>query len=97
MKRWINKRPGRLQKVALGAVPFVLLIALYQWGSDVRKADNPADKLLPSLSEMGAAVDRLALTASNEPVARVSLSLGLRAGGGLIAYSAALSDIRVKK
>ena len=71
MKRWINKRPGRLQKVALGAVPFVLLIALYQWGSDVRKADNPADKLLPSLSEMGAAVDRLALTASKRTGERV--------------------------
>jgi NitT/TauT family transport system permease protein len=64
MKRWINERPGPVLKVALGVLPFVLLLALYQWGSDVRKAENPRDKLLPAMSEMGAAMDRMALTPS---------------------------------
>jgi NitT/TauT family transport system permease protein len=38
----------------LGALPFVLLAAAYLIGSAVRLADNPADKLLPSLAVDGA-------------------------------------------
>ncbi|MFY0701577.1 MAG: ABC transporter permease, partial [Bermanella sp.] len=64
MNRWINKTPSRPFAVFLGVLPFILLMALYQWGSDTRKAENPNDKLLPSVSEFHSAIDRLAFTPS---------------------------------
>jgi len=64
MKRWINKKPSRSLAVALGLIPFLLVMALYQWGSIERKAENPNDKLLPSVSEFQSAIDRLAFTPS---------------------------------
>lgn len=60
MKRWINKKPSRQLKIILGALPFVLLLVLYQWGSDMRKAENPNDKLLPSFTEIQQAISRAA-------------------------------------
>ena len=64
MNRWINKTPSRPFAVFLGVLPFILLMALYQWGSDTRKAENLNDKLLPSVSEFHSAIDRLAFTPS---------------------------------
>lgn len=64
MKRWINKRPARPLAIALGVLPFILLLVLYQWSSEVRKAENPSDKLLPGISQFHSAVDRLAFTPS---------------------------------
>lgn len=61
MARLINLRPKRRTAVLLGALPFILLVLLYTAGSQVRKAENPNDKLLPSLSELTAAVERMAL------------------------------------
>ena len=46
--RWINRRPGRLAAVALAALPFVLALIAYAVASDLRRAENPADKLLPA-------------------------------------------------
>jgi len=62
MKRLINQRPSRPLAVFLGMVPFLILIYLYQWGSEARKAENPNDKLLPSFSEIHQAIDRMAFT-----------------------------------
>ena len=45
-------------------MPFLVLLFLYQVQSDVRKAENPNDKLLPSFSEMHDAVERMAFTPS---------------------------------
>lgn len=56
MRRLINLKPGRGSTLALGVLPFVLLLAAYLFGSSVRLADNPDDKLLPSLSSLGAAI-----------------------------------------
>ncbi len=64
MKRWINKKPSRYLKMVLGILPFVLLLILYQWGSEIRKAENPNDKLLPSFTEFQHAIDRFAFTPS---------------------------------
>lgn len=64
MKRWINKKPSRPLAFALGVLPFLVLMALYQWGSDTRKLDNPNDKLLPSVGQFYDAIDRLAFTPS---------------------------------
>ena len=43
-------------------LPFVLLIAVYSIASEIRHRDNPSDKLLPSFTQMGQAVERMAFT-----------------------------------
>jgi NitT/TauT family transport system permease protein len=43
-------------------IPFLLVIVVYSYSSDIRLADNPNDKLLPSLTQMVEAVDRMAFT-----------------------------------
>jgi NitT/TauT family transport system permease protein len=54
--RLINRRPGKGNAVFLMLLPFILLIAVYIGGSMARKADNPDDKLLPSVAQMADAV-----------------------------------------
>jgi NitT/TauT family transport system permease protein len=44
----------------LGALPFVIVAALYLTFSALRLAENPNDKLLPSLQSLGNAVSRFA-------------------------------------
>jgi NitT/TauT family transport system permease protein len=44
----------------LAAIPFALLLIVYFVASHLRLADNPQDKLLPSLAQMSDAVLRLA-------------------------------------
>jgi NitT/TauT family transport system permease protein len=58
--RWINLQPGRGTVAVLGALPFVLLVLAYLAGSALRLADNPSDKLLPALTTIADAVDRMA-------------------------------------
>lgn len=48
------------QRFGLGALPFLLLIAAYAVGSHLRRLDNPADKLLPSLADMASTFWRMA-------------------------------------
>lgn len=60
MRRIINRRPDRIGVVLLGALPFILLAALYLVFSALRLADNPDDKLLPSLASLGDAIGRVA-------------------------------------
>jgi NitT/TauT family transport system permease protein len=64
MSRLINIKPTKTSAVFLGLIPFVLLVCLYVWGSQVRKAENPSDKLLPGVVQMATAVNRLAFTPS---------------------------------
>lgn len=60
--RLINLRPGRGGSVLLAALPFALLALAYLIGSALRLADNPADKLLPSLQAMARMVEVMAFT-----------------------------------
>jgi len=60
--RLINLNPGRGRRVFLGALPFALLALAYVVGSALRLADNPGDKLLPSLAAMGRMIDVMAFT-----------------------------------
>lgn len=47
-------------RVALGAIPFVALVAAYGIGSHFRRLDNPNDKILQSFEDMGATFWRMA-------------------------------------
>ena len=58
----IHARPGKWLRRALAILPFVLLIAVYSIASEIRHRDNPSDKLLPSFTQMGQAVERMAFT-----------------------------------
>lgn len=62
-RRWINRSPGRANRVLMGALPFVILLTIYSIASAARRAENPADKLLPSLEAMAASFARLAFEA----------------------------------
>lgn len=64
MKRLINLRPSRVWRVALALLPFAIILLLYISASDARLAENPQDKLLPSFTQMGDAIQRLAFEPS---------------------------------
>lgn len=53
MRRLINQHPGRGARLALGILPFLVLLVLYVIASQLRLAENENDKLLPSLSSIG--------------------------------------------
>ena len=59
-QRFINQKPERRFGIALAALPFILVLVAYVLGSDARLAENPSDKLLPSLSTISDAVERMA-------------------------------------
>ncbi|AXS41342.1 ABC transporter permease [Breoghania sp. L-A4] len=60
--RLINQTVSRRGRFLLGAIPFVALIAVYAVASHIRRAENPADKLLPSLGAMSDAFVRMAFS-----------------------------------
>jgi NitT/TauT family transport system permease protein len=64
MQRLINFQPSRVLKTALGIVPFLLILLVYQIGSDLRKAENEQDKLLPSFAEIADGINRMAFEPS---------------------------------
>jgi NitT/TauT family transport system permease protein len=60
VKRLINLKPERGFGIALGALPFLILLAVYVAASASRLAENADDKLLPSLTTMTGTLHRLA-------------------------------------
>ncbi|MEI6097002.1 MAG: ABC transporter permease subunit [Alphaproteobacteria bacterium] len=60
--RLINIHPGKGERFLLAALPFVLLALAYLIGSALRLADNPGDKLLPSLASMGRMIEVMGFT-----------------------------------
>ena len=60
----MNLRPSKATALFLGLLPFVLIALLYFAASDARLAENPNDKLLPSMSSFVEAVERMAFTPS---------------------------------
>lgn len=93
--RLINRHPDRSGRLLLILLPFALLLFAYFAGSAQRLADNPNDKLLPSASQMAAAVDRLAFTEdkrsgnylfwqdSSASLKRLGMGIGIAALAGL--------------
>lgn len=96
MKRLINLVPGRGMGWVLAALPFVLIIAAYLIGSELRLAANPSDKLLPSPAQLADAIDRAAFKPSGRTgeydlwmdtfasLRRLALGVGVSASLGLV-------------
>jgi NitT/TauT family transport system permease protein len=61
-RRLINHRPGRGGRVFWGAAPFLIAVIAYAIFAALMMAENPNEKLLPGLSEFGAAIGRMAFT-----------------------------------
>jgi NitT/TauT family transport system permease protein len=61
--RVLNLKPDRSTRLLLTCLPFALVAGSYLISSAVRLAENPNDKLLPSLGRMGEAIRTLALVA----------------------------------
>lgn len=56
-KIWgVHAQQSKWLKVLLGSLPFVLLVVVYLWASDVRHEENPDDKLLPTATQMVEAI-----------------------------------------
>lgn len=64
MKKFINQKPSKSVIAFLGLAPFVLLLLLYIVSSNARLEANPNDKLLPSFSQLGEGLNRMALQPS---------------------------------
>jgi NitT/TauT family transport system permease protein len=62
LRRLINQRPARGESIALGLLPFVALLVLYVIASQLRLAENPDDKLLPSFASMADSIRDYAFT-----------------------------------
>jgi NitT/TauT family transport system permease protein len=62
VRRLINQHPGRAERLGLGLLPFIALLAVYVIASQLRLAENPDDKLLPSFASMGQTVLDYAFT-----------------------------------
>jgi len=58
--RLINRRPSRATALILGILPFLILIVVYAVASQARLAENPSDRLLPSLQTMATAMEKMA-------------------------------------
>ncbi|MEM5585157.1 ABC transporter permease [Roseibium sp. AS2] len=58
--RLINRKPSRATALMLGLLPFVALIIVYSIASQARLAENPSDRLLPSLQSMASAMEKMA-------------------------------------
>lgn len=58
-------RPTGKLKIFLTALPFFLTLALYFTASEIRHAENPGDKILPTFAQMGDAVYAMAF--ENDP------------------------------
>jgi len=93
MPRLVNLRPNRGGALALGVLPFLLLLAAYLLGSNARLADNPDDKLLPSMSSIGTTLHQYALEEdrrSGDVLLLVDTIASLKRIGLALAISAAI-------
>lgn len=93
--RFVNRHPGPGGRWLLMLLPLILLVAVYAVGSALRLAENPDDRLLPSLGQMAEAIDRMAFTQDERTgeiplwtdtaasLTRLGLGLGIAALSGL--------------
>lgn len=96
MRRWINHRPSLVSRWAMGLIPLLIVLLLYAWGSHTRLAENPNDRLMPNLTSMVTAMDRLAFQEDRRTgqylfwqdtrasLQRIGLGVGISAVIGLV-------------
>ena len=96
MHRIINRHPSGGSRVALGLLPFILALVLYLFSSNLRLAENPNDKLLPSIDTLGASIHQLAFAEDERSgnvllwldtgasLKRLGIALGISAALGLM-------------
>ncbi len=56
----LSAEPPRVLGLFLALLPFILLLAVYLVASDVRHRQNPNDKLLPTVTKIGKALNKVA-------------------------------------
>ena len=90
--RLINRHPGRTGSLMLLLLPFIVLVTVYFTGSSIRLQANPDDKLLPSATQMKAALNEYAFTEDKRTGEHLMLSDTVssmkRLGIGLVASAA---------
>lgn len=64
MKRFMNLKPSKVTALFLGLLPFIIAGIFYIVVSDLRLAENPNDKFLPSMTSFSTAIDRMVFTPS---------------------------------
>lgn len=64
MKRLINQNPSKATSLFLKLAPFLLIIIVYVSASNARLAENPNDKLLPSIGKCVTTMNKLAFEKS---------------------------------
>ena len=96
MTRLVDLRPRRGIRLLLGALPILALVVVYLVASELRHADNPADKVLPTFSAMAEAIrgfttdrdpstDRIVLVADTlASLYRLGIGLGIATGTALV-------------
>jgi NitT/TauT family transport system permease protein len=84
------------RNVMLALLPFIVIAAAYLFASHQRLAENPHDKVLPSLAQMADAIERLALKPDPQTgdytlavdtwasLKRIGVGVGLAAIAGLL-------------
>ncbi len=55
----LHAKPTFLLKISLALIPFIIIIGLYLFQSDVRLSENPQDKLLPSITQIINAIEHM--------------------------------------
>ncbi|MEL6774822.1 MAG: ABC transporter permease subunit [Pseudomonadota bacterium] len=91
--RLINRKPGRPVGLLLMLVPFAALILAYVIASDIRRAENPQDKLLPAPAQIADTAARLATEPSRrtgEILLWVDTGVSLARLGAGVAIAAAI-------
>ncbi|MCI5145045.1 MAG: ABC transporter permease subunit, partial [Candidatus Electrothrix sp. AR3] len=97
----IHARPGRVLSIILAALPFLVLLVIYLTASEIRHRANPADKLLPRISEMSAAVQQMAFVKNRRTESYLMLDDTLASlrrlliGTGLAALTALLIGLNI--
>lgn len=96
MRRLINQQPGSGERLLLGAVPFVLIVVVYVFASQLRLSANAHDKLLPAPATLWSSVHDYALTEDARSgeylfwadtwasLRRIGLALLISSGAGLL-------------
>ncbi|MEO0959809.1 MAG: ABC transporter permease, partial [Pseudomonadota bacterium] len=57
--RLLNRKPGRVLALLLLILPFLAVFLAYSVGSEIRRAENPRDKLLPAPAAIVETAERL--------------------------------------